>query len=44
VIEGLLIERDAKLAAANWDGEDHELEVISSAMVDLQALINPYLG
>lgn len=43
VIEGLLIERDAKLAAAHWDGEDRMLEVLSSAVIDLQALVDPCL-
>lgn len=42
VIDQLLTERDAKLAAANWDGEARALEVISTAPIDLQALVDPY--
>jgi hypothetical protein len=43
VIDQLLVERDERLAAANWDGEDRALEVISMAPIDLQALVDPYL-
>ena len=43
MIGALLVERDERLAAANWDGEDIELEVISIVPVDLQALVDPYL-
>jgi len=43
MIGALLIERDERLAAANWDGEDHALEVISTTPVDLQALVDPHL-
>ncbi len=42
-IGALLVERDERLAAANWDGEDTKLEVISIVPVDLQALVDPYL-
>jgi hypothetical protein len=43
MISTLLAERDERLAASNWDGEDRALEVISSAPVDLQSLVDPYL-
>jgi hypothetical protein len=43
MIGTLLVERDERLAAANWDGEDRALEVISIAPIDLQALVDPYL-
>jgi hypothetical protein len=43
VIHGLLAERDVKLSAANWDGEERGLEVISTEPIDLQALVDPYL-
>jgi hypothetical protein len=43
MISTLLAERDERLAAANWDGEDRTLEVISSASIDLQSLVDPHL-
>lgn len=43
IIDTLLAERDVRLSAVNWDGEDRTLEVISIAPVDLQALVDPYL-
>lgn len=43
MIGALLIERDERFAAANWDGEDHALEVISTMPIDLQALVDPHL-
>lgn len=43
MIGALLVERDERLTASNWDGEDRALEVISIAPVDLQALVDPYL-
>lgn len=43
VIDTLLAERDARLSAFNWDGEDRALEVVSSAPIDLQSLVDPYL-
>jgi hypothetical protein len=43
MISTLLVERDERLAASSWDGEDRTLEVISSAAIDLQALVDPYL-
>jgi hypothetical protein len=43
MINNLLAERDERLAASNWDGEDRTLEVISIAPIDLQALVDPYL-
>ena len=43
MIGALLVERDERLSAANWDGEDTALEVISIAPIDLQALVDPYL-
>jgi hypothetical protein len=42
-IDELIAERDAKLSAANWDGEERSLEVISSRLIDLQTLVDPYL-
>jgi hypothetical protein len=43
IIDRLLAERDERLAAAHWDGEDRDIEVISIAPIDLQALVDPYL-
>ena len=43
MISGLLAQRDERLAASNWNGEDRALEVISILPVDLQALVDPYL-
>jgi hypothetical protein len=43
VIGTLLSERDARLSAVNWDGEDRATEVISSAAINLQSLVDSYL-
>jgi hypothetical protein len=43
IIDTLLAERDVRLSSVNWDGEDRALEVISTAPIDLQALVDPYL-
>ena len=40
LIDSLLAERDAKLAAHGWDGEDHAFEILSSATVDIQELVD----
>lgn len=39
VIDALLVERDAALAAAHWAGEDRSFEILSHAPVDLQSLV-----
>ena len=44
VIDTLLTERDAKLSAANWNGETRAIEVISSAPINLQALVDPHFA
>jgi hypothetical protein len=38
-ISALLDERDAVLAANNWDGRDEALEILSSRQIDIDALI-----
>lgn len=42
-IASLLAERDARLRAANWDGETRALEVMSAMSIDLQALVAEHM-
>jgi hypothetical protein len=44
IIATLLAERDDRLAAIDWNGEDRNLEVTSIQSIDLQALVEPYMA
>ena len=43
LIDSLLAERDAALAAAGWDGENCALEILSTTTVDLQGLVDTHI-
>jgi hypothetical protein len=43
LISDLLAERDSRLKAQGWDGEDHALEILSRAAVDIDHLVTPWL-
>ena len=43
ILADLLEERDAKLAASGFAGNDESLEIMSHAAFDLQAVVEPYL-
>ncbi len=43
IINDLLIKRDAVLAAGGWDGENRALEILSTAPIDVQSLVEPHM-